>query len=310
VLARVFATALATVAMLLTAVSTPEVAGADGCLHEFGHTCPGPVTGNGSEFDYQYIDAAAAFYAVPSSETIKVPGGTTLLPQEYLYQPDCPDNRPPGVDGAIDEELCAGAISACTKGDIQEKVFQRDAGTDDTPRLTGVICIGPKSTITLQQLTTQIHDHIQIDLSSQVVASPPIDISPPTLALVNLPVIAATALTAETLHITEPLVADVQITPVPTWDFGDGSPKVTGVVGVAYDGTSALDDPGHYPLTHTYAKPGDYTVTLTVLWTAVSVTTAQHPDPIPLPDPQPTATSTTTIALTAHEAHAVLVSGG
>jgi hypothetical protein len=174
----------------------------------------------------------------------------------------------------------------------------------------GLICVGPDKTITLTDLTKLIGDNIQTEFDQKDVGVPPLVISPPSLALVNLPVIASTTTTPETLHITDPLTADVQLTPVPTWDFGDGSAKVSGPVGVAYDGTNAVTDPAHYPLTHTYAKPGSYTITLTVLWTATSVTTARHPDPIPLPDPRPTVTTANRIVVTAHEAHAVLVSGG
>ena len=187
-------------------------------------------------------------------------------------------------------------------------MWARDAGTNDQWRLIGLECIGGPPTITLPHLITDLIPRLKVDIANTDVAKSTIDISPPTLALVNLPVIAATTLAPANLHITDPLEADVQITPVPTWDFGDGSPTVTGPVGLKYDGTSALDDPGHYPLTHTYKKPGNYTVTLSVVWTAVSVTTAEHPAPIPLPDPHPTATITTTVAVDAHEAHAVLVS--
>ena len=164
--------------------------------------------------------------------------------------------------------------------------------------------------ITLPQLIIDLIPQVQNDLDTQLVTKPTVVLSPPNLALVNFPVIAATTLAPATLHITDPLEADVQITPVPTWDFGDHTAPVTGPVGATYDGTSALDDPAHYPLTHTYKQPGPHTVTLTVVWTAVSVTTAEHPAPIPLPDPHPTATTVTRVNVVAHEAHAVLVSGG
>ena len=150
----------------------------------------------------------------------------------------------------------------------------------------------------------------QLDVARRTSDAPDASCSPPNLALVNLPIIISTDFDRQNLHITEPLAADVQLVPVPTWDFGDGSPKVTGVIGPPYDGTNAIDDPGHYPLTHQYKKPGTYTITLSVQWTAASVTTARHPDPIPLPDPKPTLVVPSVLNLTTHEAHAVLVTAG
>ena len=257
---------------------------------------------------YKYVESTATFYAIPVGGTEADGTDGSVVPQEYFYEPNCPGNPPPAADGTTSDELCVGAITACPPGQLQMEVFQRNAGTEDPPKEIAVQCIGGAPTITLAHLITDLFPRLKVDIDSTEVTMSTIDISPPTLALVNLPVIAATQLTPANLHITDPLEADVQITPVPTWDFGDGSPTVTGPVGLKYDGTSALADPGHYPLTHTYRKPGSHTVTLSVLWTAVSVTTAEHPAPIPLPDPHPTATTTTTVVVDAHEAHAVLVS--
>ncbi len=198
----------------------------------------------------------------------------------------------------------------CPPGQIRTRVFARDQGTAVVPREIGLICVGPERVITLADLNTDIQRQFQLDVAKKDVGTAPVTVSPPNLALVNLPIIMSTDLVAKNLHITEPLAADVQLVPVPTWDFGDGSAKVTGVIGLPYDGTNAIDDPGHYPLTHQYAKPGTYTITLSVQWTAASVTTARHPDPIPLPDPKPTLTVLSVFNLTTHEAHAVLVTGG
>jgi hypothetical protein len=268
------------------------------------------VTGIGSQFEYQYLESTSTFYKVPTTGTKGIPGATTTVPQDYFYQPNCPSNAPVGANGVVDDSLCTGALIECPRGQIRTRVYQRATGSGDVPVEAGLICVGPERTITLTDLTNLIGDNIQREFDKTAVGVPPLIVSPPTLALVNLPVIASTTTSLETLHITDPLTADVQLVPVPTWDFGDGSAKVTGPVGLAYDGTNAINDPGHYPLTHTYAKPGSYTITLSVLWTAASVTTARHPDPIPLAAPRPTVTTTNRLLVNAHEAHAVLVSGG
>jgi hypothetical protein len=278
------------------------------CVLE-GGDCPNPTT-SGSTFEYQYVDSTATFYKVPTTGTQGVPGDTTTIPQEYFYVPNCPNNGPVGPGGQVDDNLCAQALVDCPDGQIRTRVYQRPVGSATVPTEAGLICVGPDGTITLTDLNLLIGDRIRTDFAERDVGKPALVASPPNLTLVNLPVITSTTVEAKALHITDPLEADVQLTPVTTWDFGDGTDSVRGPLGTPYDGTSALDDPGHYPLTHVYAKPGIYTITLTVLWTATGVTTAQHPAPIPLPGPQPSVTTASTLTLTAHEAHAVLVSGG
>jgi hypothetical protein len=77
--------------------------------------------------------------------------------------------------------------------------------------------------------------------------------------------------------------------------------------GVPYDGTDPLTQGEHYPVLHTFRLPASYNVTATVTWTA----TMLHIDGLgDFPVTDKTRTFTGALELTAHEAHAVLVSGG
>jgi hypothetical protein len=73
-----------------------------------------------------------------------------------------------------------------------------------------------------------------------------------------------------------------------------------------YDGTDPQTNPQHYPVQYTFRTPGSYSVTATVTWTATVLHLTGLGD---FPITGKTKTFATTLGVTAHEAHAVLVSG-
>jgi hypothetical protein len=277
-----------------------------------GFHCTGSGDVGTTATGFKYVYSNNAFYKIPTHGP--APGGFSDgdpgVDYEFFYQMDCPRAPIVTAGGDVGDLSCNQTGTPCSNaGGILLLVWYRVVGTTGAPIESRTpLCSQGNEKVTVPDLLN-ILDPVADNYLQQVdVAQPTVSAQPATSALVNLPTIFSTP-DSGTLEMPflEPMRGTLELVPTYSWDFGDGSTNGVSAPGVPYDGTDPQTHGEHYPVLHTFRLPASYHVTATVTWTA----TMLHIDGLgDFPVTDKTRTFVGALELTAHEAHAVLVSGG
>ncbi len=291
-----------------SAIAGATPAGGCGALH-----CPGGGDVGTTATGFKYVYSNDALYKVPTYD-VNPPGGFTDgepgVQYEYFYQVDCPGAYAVGADGDVGDINCNQTGTTCGRlGGIQLIVWYRPVGSKVAPTASRrPICSDGNNKVTIPELLVIVDPLIDDYMKTQNVDKPTVMVQPAQSALVNLPTIFSTP-DAGTLQMTfqEPMPGTVELVPTYTWDFGDGDHSAASGPGSPYDGTDPQTHPEHYPVQHTFRQATGYTIQASVTWTA----TRLHIDGVgDIPITDKTRVFDATLNVQAHEAHAVLVSGG
>jgi hypothetical protein len=242
------------------------------------------------------------------------PGGFTDgapgVQYEYFYQTDCPGSPPVTAGGDVGDLNCNQTGTSCANaGGILLLVWYRVVGTNGPPIESRTpICSQGNNKVTVPDLLIILDPRVDNYLKTQELDKPTVFAQPSKNALVNLPTIFSTPDTGTLeMPFLDPMPGTLEIVPSYAWDFGDGSSNTASAPGVPYDGTDPQKNPDHYPVLHTFQQPAGYQVTATVTWTATTL----HIDGVgDIAVTDKTRVFTGVLPVAAHEAHAVLVSGG
>jgi hypothetical protein len=183
---------------------------------------------------------------------------------QLRYVVNCPGNT---TDDPVVAGECSSSFCTLPSGEqgVNYLVYER-MGNAPWQLRPGAVCRFVSDPIPLADVEAEIRRIIEERFKH--VAEPEITLAPAVNALVNLPVIASTPNQGPLgFDITNPLPGRVEATPVYSWAWSNGTSN-TGA-GVAYDGTSPRNNPGHYPVQSTYRDNGTESVDLQVTWSIV-----------------------------------------
>ncbi|MDX6244784.1 MAG: hypothetical protein QOE76_2507 [Frankiales bacterium] len=274
--------------------------------------CPGGGNVGTTATGFKYVYSNNAFYKIPTHGP--GPGGFSDgdpgVDYEFFYQMDCLGAPVVTANGDVGDLSCNQAGTACANaGGILLLVWYRVVGTTGPPLESRTpLCSQGNEKVTLPDLMNILDPQTDDYLKQMDATLPTVSAQPATSALVNLPTIFSTP-DSGTLEMPflQPMRGTLELVPTYSWDFGDGTPINLTAAGLPYDGTDPQTHGEHYPVLHTFRQAASYNVKATVTWTA----TRLHIDGLgDFPVTDKTRTFTGALELTAHEAHAVLVSGG
>jgi hypothetical protein len=210
-----------------------------------------------------------------------------------------------GNSATVNENICTNATGCADPAQLRywhyEATVTGPPATQGPWRQVGIDCLERALT---EPALTPVLAVVTAEYLTRRLTAPAVQVSPPIGLVVQLPN-GFSAGTADPIQLAPDLVLGrtLTITATPirwTWDFGDGTRTTTAAPGRPGANT------GPTSVTHTYATPGDKTVTVTVSY-AGTFTLAGITGTFPI-----TGTAQATSApsvITLHEAHAQLIAG-
>jgi len=241
----------------------------------------------------------------PGSESGGSGGGGGAAPTgplyDYYYTPACSSNGPP--PNAADA-LCLGAATICADGGIYFFVFRRELDRATGAQVGGWdrvsnVCLSPDTPLPIPPIA-RVPGLVRSEFKSDAVIASSASYQPRDGGVVNLETIfyANTPATIQLAPL-QILGFDVVITATATnyrWSWGDGESLDTASPGSPYP---------YQDVTHTYRRPGRYSVSVTVTYQGTYTIDGGAAQPI-------TGTVTVpgpAVGITVREARAELVDG-
>ena len=261
---------------------------------------------------FKYVYTNNAFYKIPTQGP--APGGfdegDSGVDYEFFYQMDCAGAPAVSATGDVGDLSCNQTGTPCANaGGVLLLVWYRVVGSGAAPTESRTpLCSQGNDKVTVPDLLNILDPEVDHYMQTMDVDKPVVTAQPATSALVNLPTVFSTP-DSGTLEMPFllPMPGTLELVPTYSWDFGDAGSDNPTSPGIPYDGTDPQTHGDHYPVLHTFRQAGDYDVRATVTWTATTL----HIDGIgDIPVTDKTRAFTGALDLTAHEARAVLVSGG
>lgn len=206
---------------------------------------------------FQYVFVGGKLKKIPTTVTV---GG-----QQNVFVPDCTDPL-----------NCIGPGTFCTLAGQLGGLLVNPAGGGNN----GAACQAPPADpgIDIGAVEAQLTNYLR----QKALPRPHVKVQPNGNTFTNLPTIFYLPNPATfTLPVNQPVAATITAMPHYRWNFGDGTVGVGDNPGRPYNpNVSPRDNPGYY-VSHEYAKPGRFQVTLTVTWQG-TFTVAGAPQVFPL----------------------------